>query len=272
MWAKVDDKLHAHPKFAALPMSARGLWVTAMSWCADYLTDGELPERMVLAFGARRRDADRLVEAGLWEVTGTGFRFHDWGAYQPSARDAAKVRAEISEKRARSGAKGGRSKAANRAKSSSKPSSKCVANVKQMCSPEPEPHSVPTVRGDGAPAPVQETLTGEAIEPPADNAGTLVAEWIDHCKVRPPGNIVGQTSKQLRMLLDDGLTADQIRPGLAAWQRKGAHPTALPSFVNQELNSTPASRSGGPDWDRWMAEARAADEADRRHQWTENTQ
>lgn len=121
----------------------------------------------------------------------------------------------------------------------------------------------PPEGGDKSPAaePVQETLTGEVIEPPADNAGILVAEWIEHCKVRPPGNIVGQTSKQLRMLLDDGLTADQIRPGLAAWQRKGAHPSALPSFVNQELNSSPDSsrtRTNGLSDDQWAAAMRRA--------------
>ncbi|MEH1534227.1 hypothetical protein [Cutibacterium avidum] len=129
--------------------------------------------------------------------------------------------------------------------------------------------------GARAPAPTAETPAAETDNTPAlipdttpptpqrqeATAQTLVAEWIDHCKVRPPGNIVGQTSKQLRMLLDDGLTADQIRPGLIAWQRKGAHPSALPSFVNQELNSSPDSsrtRTNGLSDDQWAAAMRRA--------------
>lgn len=131
MWFKVDDKLWGHPKWMALPAGARALWVTAGSYCASNETDGHVPASMLAVLGARRRDAQALVEAGLWDVaqpdasqnsatsqpdasqtsanalTSTqpnrravrgayeararGYQFHDWADYQPTK---AQVRAE----------------------------------------------------------------------------------------------------------------------------------------------------------------------------------
>lgn len=87
-WFKVDDRFHNHVKVYALPMAARGLWITAGSWCSSQLTDGHLPKKMVIALGARQRDADALVAAGLWEKTDDGYIFHDWLDYQPSREEA----------------------------------------------------------------------------------------------------------------------------------------------------------------------------------------
>ena len=67
MFTRVDDRLHDHPKFLKCSLSARGLWITALSWVGDKLTDGFVPHSCLGRLGARKRDADRLVEAGLWE-------------------------------------------------------------------------------------------------------------------------------------------------------------------------------------------------------------
>lgn len=290
MWAKVDDRLFSHPKVAQCSQSAMGLWVKALSWSVCYSRDGIVPKKTVAHLGGKARDYRQLVEAGLWEEVEGGFQFHDWADYLPTEWEArtAKRDAEKDPSRVKGGkasrTSSGQVQDRNRTDSGQKQDKvrtdsglsqvelcpdfsrhDAVSPPKTSAEPQlnlspvpsrPVPYSVPTVRGDGAPAPVQETLTGEVVEPSADNAGTLVAEWIEHCKVRPPGNIVGQTSKQIRMLLEDGLTADQIRPGLAAWQRKGAHPSALPSFVNQELNSTPETtrtNTNGLTDQQWQA-------------------
>lgn len=91
MWAKVDDGLHSSPKWAATPLRARGLWVTALSWCMDHLTDGHVPAQMLRVFGATKRDATALVTAGLWDEADAGWAFHDWSDYQP---DAASIKAK----------------------------------------------------------------------------------------------------------------------------------------------------------------------------------
>jgi hypothetical protein len=94
-WAKVDDRLHGHAK-AARAGEALSLWVLALSWCAAYLTDGEVPrEQPARLIGAKGpRFAARLVEVGLWETTESGFKFHDWHDYQPSSGDVQAKRAE----------------------------------------------------------------------------------------------------------------------------------------------------------------------------------
>lgn len=90
-WFKVDDKLWGHPKWMALPAGARALWVTAGSYCASNETDGRLSAATIAPLGGRPRDADRLVECGLWERVEGGYQFHDWADYQPTK---AQVRAE----------------------------------------------------------------------------------------------------------------------------------------------------------------------------------
>lgn len=90
-WFKVDDKLWGHPKWLATPVRARGLWVTAGSWCASQETDGAVPRHVLATLGGRAVDAAALVDAGLWATTRQGWRFHDWSQFQP---DAASLRAK----------------------------------------------------------------------------------------------------------------------------------------------------------------------------------
>ena len=89
MFTRVDDRLHDHPKFLKCSLSARGLWVTALSWVGDKLTDGFVPHSCLGRLGARKRDADRLVEAGLWErgeCDGEpGYWFHDFEDWNKAA-------------------------------------------------------------------------------------------------------------------------------------------------------------------------------------------
>lgn len=83
-WFKVDDKLWGHPKWLATPIRARGLWVTAGSWCADQEQDGNVPRHVLPILGGTVRDASALVAAGLWTVTDTGWCFHGWAEFQPT--------------------------------------------------------------------------------------------------------------------------------------------------------------------------------------------
>ena len=83
-WFKVDDGLCFHPKAIAAGNSALGLWVRAGSWCGANLTGGALPRHMIGTFGAQKRDAQRLVEAGLWCETEEGYQFKSWEEFQPT--------------------------------------------------------------------------------------------------------------------------------------------------------------------------------------------
>lgn len=96
-WFKVDDGFCVHPKTVGLDMSARGLWVTAGSWCAQQLTDGVITDRQIRAIGGTRKQAEKLVAAGLWSSDGAPlserrFFFNDWRDFQPTRDDVLSKR------------------------------------------------------------------------------------------------------------------------------------------------------------------------------------
>jgi hypothetical protein len=104
-WGKVDDNLAFHPKVVAAGNAAMGLWVRAMSWSAQQLTDGFVPKEIALTLGTAAQ-AKRLVTAGLWSTMNTrdfcGFQFHEWEHYQPTREDVLRRRSEGTERQRRS--------------------------------------------------------------------------------------------------------------------------------------------------------------------------
>lgn len=86
------------------------------------------------------------------------------------------------------------------------------------------------------------TLEDEKSTTPAASRNTsqmIIGEWIDGCRKRPPKSVIGQTSKLIKQLLEDGLDPDDIRHGVELWRTKGLHPSALPSVVNELMNARP---------------------------------
>lgn len=112
-----------------------------------------------------------------------------------------------------------------------------AGTLPQPPSPVPQPPStIPPTAGRGEPG------AELVVRDPAPTAQVLVGEWIDHCQDRPPGRVVGQVSKELKTLLDEGIDPDRIRRALAEWNRKGLHPSTLASVVHEITNRAPASR------------------------------
>jgi len=105
-WGKIDDKLWGSPKWLATGPRARALWVSALSWSMDQLTDGVIPSHVLPVLGGSRRDAGDLCRSGLWEEHPEGWVFHDWADYQPSKarilaeREAAAERQKRARERA----------------------------------------------------------------------------------------------------------------------------------------------------------------------------
>lgn len=83
-WVKLDDNFYLNPKTAAIPMGARGLWVTGLSYCARNLTDGVITKKAVRQLGGTPTQVKHLVEAGLWLETPEGYMFHDYLDFNPS--------------------------------------------------------------------------------------------------------------------------------------------------------------------------------------------
>lgn len=104
-WFRVDDKMMSHPKVLRIPRAARhstlGLWLTAGVWCAGQLTNGRLPAYMLPELGATKRQAQALVDCGLWELDGDEYVFHDWPDYQPTREHVENERAAARERMAK---------------------------------------------------------------------------------------------------------------------------------------------------------------------------
>lgn len=113
-WFKVDDAFCTHPKVQGLDLAALGLWVKAGSWCAQQLTDGVISDREIRTLGGTRKQAEKLVTAGLWSVddappSSRRYVFNDWRDYQPTRR-------RVLDKRAKDAARKAEARAAKQAK------------------------------------------------------------------------------------------------------------------------------------------------------------
>lgn len=94
MWVKLCERIGSHPKLLAVGAEAAWLWVTSIAYANSHVTNGLLPKKALRAFFPTddwtptklRGLADRLVEAGLWEETGTdSWQIHDYPVYQAEA-------------------------------------------------------------------------------------------------------------------------------------------------------------------------------------------
>lgn len=230
-WFKVDDKFHSHPKVMALPPGAVGIWTLAGTWCADYLTDGHINLGQIKRLGGTQRDAARLVEAGLWLAEEDGYRFRDWHDYQPTkeavdaereaSRERQRKRRELREKNKRD--------KTSVTDESQRDTGVTPPNVtEEFVTPVPDP--VPEVpKGTSTPE-------ATAASDGANTAQKLVGEWIDNCAERPPGKVIGQLSKEIKTLLEEGQDYQQVRTAVQVWNTKGTHPSVLPSVLHELRN------------------------------------
>lgn len=72
-FALLDDKFHSHPKFVTAGLAARGLYTSALSYCADWLTDGFLSTEIAEALAGREKTVIRkLTKVGAWTAVKEG--------------------------------------------------------------------------------------------------------------------------------------------------------------------------------------------------------
>lgn len=100
VFTRLDDHFWAHPKVLNCSDGALALWTRALSWVGFQLTDGFAPHQCLRLLRGRKRDADRLVAAGLWvrgECDGQlGYWFHDFTDWNNAA-----TREEVEKRRKR---------------------------------------------------------------------------------------------------------------------------------------------------------------------------
>ncbi|SDD42706.1 hypothetical protein [Auraticoccus monumenti] len=238
----VHDGMPDHPKIEGLSDAAFRLLVTCWCWCSKNRTDGHIKQSSWSKRGTARARKE-LIDEGLVEATDTGVVMHDYLEHQRSAAEVD----DLSRKRAEAGRKGGaksgqtRSAAPTKSRSKSKASASPSAQQTGTKTEADTDTEKTEPNGSGAPHP-----PADVEEAPSRNAGTLVAEWIEHCRRRPPNNVIGQISKHCRALLEEGIDYDDVRSGLQAWWQRGdLHPSVLPSLVNEVINGGTSRRGTG---------------------------
>lgn len=96
------DGISRHPKLLAAGAEAAWLWVAAIDYCRDQLTDGFLPEHAVHTLGLFRSQptklAFRLVEVGLLEACEGGWKVHDYLDHNDSRNDVKAKKKENAER------------------------------------------------------------------------------------------------------------------------------------------------------------------------------
>jgi hypothetical protein len=103
-WVRLDDRFPSHRKIATLDDRAFRLYVSALCWSAENLTDGAIGEKelpLVAHIRGVKATAQRLVDAGLWERTETGWQVHDFLDYQYSAEQVRAEREKNAERQRR---------------------------------------------------------------------------------------------------------------------------------------------------------------------------
>lgn len=151
-----------------------GLFLLTLSWCADYLTDGFVPEiqvkRLLFVCDDPLAIADRLVAAGLWERADGGYQIHDYLEYNPSAEQVKAERAANAKRQAEWRERKKRSQGDEMAMRNgvSNDGSNSVTNDSPVPVPEPVPespqHQEPPTEGGGSPPPPSETVDFDTPE------------------------------------------------------------------------------------------------------------
>ena len=72
MWVKIDDKFHSNAKVYDVGNEGAGLYVRALSYCADHLTDGFVPRGWVQSIASNKLTA-KLTAARLWRAVDGGY-------------------------------------------------------------------------------------------------------------------------------------------------------------------------------------------------------
>jgi hypothetical protein len=186
VWAKVDDRMPQHPKFARAAGRLGGpealarviaFEIEALCHSCAYGTNGHLDSGTVSRFRCTSEPlavAEAMVSAGLLHVVEDGFEIHDFLRYQLSADDAEKRRRQ----RISAGRKGGRTKANNAvAKAVATTVANDLADAKCIASPDATDTEVAEALAKAYPVPVPVPVPDPEIPPTAVLSSTTEGEF-----------------------------------------------------------------------------------------------
>ena len=95
-WIRIDTQMFENPKLLYLKedkqFRAIVVHLEGMTYSGRHALAGFIPKAALRVIGATSGDANRLVNAGLWDIAQGGWMIHDWSDYQMSADDMEKRR------------------------------------------------------------------------------------------------------------------------------------------------------------------------------------
>jgi hypothetical protein len=292
MWFKVDDQSYGHPKFLRCSTQAIGVWMLAGAWSSSQLTDGFIPEGALGVIRATGDDMDELTSVGLLARVKGGWKMHDFSDYNPTSTKVKEEREKSAERKRLWREK----KAAERAENT-KNVTPSVTDVSQRDNtvshavrhgPVPPTPTRPDPTRPRPPSPIGDE-EGVGGDPHTELAlvtdHTAVAKAPANTKTKrgtrlPDGWFPDRTDAALKLenTHDRQWLARELDRFRDYWQAKtGKDATKLDwtktwcNWLRNAEDHQTRNRPTGPDWNRWAAEARAEDEAERRQTWTANT-
>lgn len=98
-WVRIHDGAMSHPKLVGLIdwKNPFCVWVWGLSYSQQYLTNGAIP-RAAIPNRAALQTTERLLTAGVWERTETGFQIHDYLDWNDSREVVQRKRTEAKER------------------------------------------------------------------------------------------------------------------------------------------------------------------------------
>lgn len=93
-WVRLDDRFPSHRKVALLSDRAFRLYVSALCWSSENLTEGKILDRelpLISRVRGAKKIATELEDAGLWDRGPGGWAIHDYLEYNP---DRSRVQAD----------------------------------------------------------------------------------------------------------------------------------------------------------------------------------
>lgn len=100
-WVRLDTQFANNPKVVELvakkQFQAAFAYVCSLAYSGAHGTDGYIPEHCLFLIHATKRDANALVNAGLWDLAPAGWDIHGWDEFQVSD-EAARKRRERAQK------------------------------------------------------------------------------------------------------------------------------------------------------------------------------
>lgn len=213
--------------------NAELLYIRSLAYAKGARTSGFVSDfdLEVVAVGMRavKAAAQKLCEVGLWVRVEDGWLIRSWDRWNAADRIVS------------AGGKLGNHKRWHIDRGETDPECEHCTDrtpIAPRSHPVSPPISPPESQGKGREGKGSTASASplRIVEDDPKNAGQIVSLWIDSLERRPPSAVVGQIAKQVKALLEDKFSEQEIVDGLNAWQAKNLHPSTLPSVVNETIN------------------------------------